>query len=194
MIFFPENDTVAVVVNSISSFASVFYSTDSCFDFSWGETYNYHYHLVGVANPMQGDVTIPESYSTIGDLSKAGAFHLLSLMRYSFDQCGFPNLQVPIYYSDIDSCVDKSSFNSFTQNDVPGIKIRGNVGDNDWDQWDSTVILHELGHAFMDQNSGLARFGGDHWYFQPSIDSVLKLAYGEGWVFFSPVWQILINI
>ncbi|MEP1142564.1 MAG: hypothetical protein ABJH52_02500 [Henriciella sp.] len=62
-------------------------------------------------------------------------------------------------------------------NDVPTIRILGDA-DNDTDEYDIHVIVHEFGHYFEDQLSRSDSPGGSH-----SLSNRLdaRLAFGEGW-------------
>ncbi|MEL6858676.1 MAG: hypothetical protein AAFO74_09835 [Pseudomonadota bacterium] len=67
---------------------------------------------------------------------------------------------------------------SYTRtNDVPTIRILGDAN-NDTDEYDTHVIVHEFGHYFEDQLSRSDSPGGSH-SLSDRLDS--RLAFGEGW-------------
>lgn len=67
---------------------------------------------------------------------------------------------------------------SYTRtNDVPTVRILGDA-DNDTDEYDIHVIVHEFGHYFEDQLSRSDSPGGSH-SLNNRLDS--RLSFGEGW-------------
>ena len=188
--FWTDKDTVAVLIQSASELSFVFYADDNCFDGSYWEQWPYHYFDVYAINYAHNNETIPVYYTTISDLSLAGAFHIQNIINHANNEIGYPNLhpRVPIYYNNLDSCITQSDFYGFTIANIPGIRIKGNVVSGDWDQWDSSVVLHELGHFYQHDIAQMApNSAGSHaFYAPPSGSNVndLSLAWQEGWATF----------
>jgi hypothetical protein len=189
--FTTTKDTVAVMVFSSNNYSNVFYADDSCFNGSLGEKYYNHGYGIITINLEGTNHTIPDVYTTITDMALAAPFHLANIMSYSNDCIGFPSIypRVPIYFLNSDACVTGSSFGSFAIADVKGICILGDNGLSDnCDQWDTCVVLHELGHFYeysmaeMPPNSG-----GQHTFYDPPYapdKSKLGTAFAEGWATF----------
>lgn len=67
---------------------------------------------------------------------------------------------------------------SYTRiNDVPTIRILG-AANNDTDEYDTHVVVHEFGHYFEDQLARSDSPGGSH-SLTPRLDA--RLSFGEGW-------------
>jgi hypothetical protein len=64
-----------------------------------------------------------------------------------------------------------------TSGGVPTIRILG-AEDNDTDEYDTHVVVHEFGHYFEDQLARSDSPGGSH-SLTPRLDS--RLSFGEGW-------------
>jgi hypothetical protein len=152
-----------------------------------------YYH--GFAVSVEGnidfeDITIPAQYTTIGQQywNIGGAFNICNVIRNGYSNFGydFP-YQVPVYHDNSDASILSSSYGGVSLNGVRGIIIQGSApSGNNWDQWDSSIVLHEYGHAFMDQNAQLPpTTQNEHYYYMPTYgSSVLNLAYAEGWADF----------
>lgn len=186
--FYTDVDSVTVLLFAADSFSNVIYATDSCFDFSQGETYDYHLLSISLANPSHNDVTVPEAYTHIDDLSLSGVFHIQSVLQYAYDEIGFPDFEAPIYHLDKDECAEHSSFGRFVMDSIPGIQIRGSYDALDWDQWDTSVVCHELGHLYQWSQASMPPYsGGSHSFIHPAPDSGvhdLYMAWAEGWATF----------
>ncbi len=127
--------------------------------------------------------TIPQQYWNIG-----GAFNICNVIRNGYINFGH-NMpyEVPIYFDDNDPTMTQSLYGMFSINGVTGIVIQGSAPpDSNWDQWDTCIVLHEYGHAFMDQNAQLPPVTqNQHYYYMPTYgSSALNLAYTEGWANF----------
>jgi len=192
--FYPNVDSVSIVIFSYDSMSNVFYADDSCFDFSQNENLYNHYFSVSVANPWHHDTVVPSSYTHIDDLSLAGVFHIQAILRDANDAIGFPDFRAPVYFLDKDECAENSSFGRFTMDGsgIPGIQIRGSYDTLDWDQWDTSVVNHELGHLYRWSKASMPMYsGGVHYFHTPTPASGvndLYLAFVEAWAtFFSCV-------
>ncbi|PKK83098.1 MAG: hypothetical protein CVT49_10315 [candidate division Zixibacteria bacterium HGW-Zixibacteria-1] len=192
-VFYTDADTVATIAYSANEFAHVFYAKDSCFNFSLGETYGNHGWMIITCNPYHIDHTIPDSYTTVYNLNIAAAFHLLDIVRFSNISIAWPNFStpyIPIYFLDCDNCFDNSSYGSYTMGNIKGIKIKGSESgvSDDWDQWDTSVVLHEMGHFFHDDFAERApNCGGTHTFTGPTTEvnkDDLQVAWREGWATF----------
>jgi hypothetical protein len=197
---------IAVMPISENLYSAVFY-TDGSFNPGSGETGYYYSHAVAVTSNIDfEDISIPPEYTMLGDTlwNKAAAFNIGNIIRNGHNSFGYMMWDnVPVYFDDIDT-ISESSFGFFQSNGVAGIIIKGRGNatppyPNDWDQWDSTVILHEYGHAFMDQNAEFPPFdpdaNNDHFYFMSPLDSLLKLALVEAFAeFYSGVANNTISL
>jgi len=145
-------------------------------------------------NYFYNDITIPDSFTTIDSLPLAGAFHIINVIRNGYTNFGYGYLYhlCPVYYHNFDSSIQGSYFGSYSSGGTRGIVIMGDTdtSDFDWDQWDSSVIVHETGHWFMYEQAEMSpNSGGYHVYTMPNTTPGhtvhnLYLAYSEGWANF----------
>ena len=188
--FYTNVDSVSIVIFSYDSLSNVFYADDSCFDFSQGEELYNHYFSVSLANPSHNNINVSPTYTQIHGLSLAGAFHIQAIIRNAFSVVDHPDFEVPVYFLDKDECAENSSFGRFMTipDSIPGIQIRGSYDGLDWDQWDSSVVDHELGHLYQWANASMPLYsGGVHYFNSPTPASGvndLYLAFVEAWATF----------
>ncbi len=186
--FNTDADSISIVIFSYDSLSNVFYADDSCIDFSQGEEYYNHYFAVSVANPSHNNISVSSTYTQIHDLSLAGAFNIQAILRNAFTVVDYFDLKIPVYFLDKDECAENSSFGRFDVNDVPGIQIRGSYDELDWDQWDTSVVDHELGHLYQWANASMPLYsGGVHYFNSPTPTAGvndLYLAFVEAWATF----------
>ncbi len=186
--FYTNVDSITIVLFAIDSFSNVFYATDSCLDYNKGEALDYHSVSISLANPSHNNISVPSAYTHIDDLSMAGVFHIQAILRNAHDEIGFPDFEAPVYFLDKDECAENSSFGDFDVDDIPCIKIRGSYDELDWDQWDTSVVDHELGHLYQWTNASMPLYsGGTHYFNSPTPTSGvndLYLAFVEAWATF----------
>jgi hypothetical protein len=188
--FNTDADSISIVIFSYDSLSNVFYADDSCFDFSQGEGLYNHYFAVSVANPSHNNISVSTTYTQIHDLSLAGAFNIQAIIRNAFSVVDHPDFLAPVYFLDKDECAENSSFGRFSEQpyDIPGIQIRGSYDDLDWDQWDTSVVDHELGHLYQWAFASMPMYsGGVHYFNSPTPTAGvndLYLAFVEAWATF----------
>ncbi|MEW5994151.1 MAG: hypothetical protein AB1744_07120 [Candidatus Zixiibacteriota bacterium] len=189
--YYSDQPHELVVPISENLYSYVFYAVDGEFNPGSGEDYAYYQHGVAVMNNFSyNDITIPDSLATIDSLPLAGAFHIINVIRNGYTNFGYGYVYYlcPVYYHNFDSSIQGSYFGSYSNGLTRGIVIMGAVDtiDYDWDQWDSSVIVHETGHWFMyEQAETPPNSGGSHVYTMPNLtpghtSHNLYLAYSEG--------------
>lgn len=172
--YFSDEPHELVVPISENLYTWVFYAVDGEFNPGSGEDYAYYQHGVAVMyNYSYDNITFPDSLTTIDSLPLAGAFHIINVIRNGYTNFGYGYLYhlCPVYYHNFDSSIQGSYFGSYSSGGTRGIVIMGDTdtSDFDWDQWDSSVIVHETGHWFMYEQAEMPpNSGGSHVYTMPN--------------------------
>ncbi len=196
-----ENSHVAVVYWSDNDVNNVSYAEDH--DLSEGDLlFSYNYGVT-FDNQTYLPVNIPDEYLKITDPDIAGAFNILNTILdgsdYLVDEIGYPHSQLPeknySVWDALDNSGETSSFGRFytqgTYNDIPGFYFASKINYiHNWDEWDESVILHEMGHYVMYfyMESIPWERGNWNYLFYTSGKNNLNGSMSEGWAnFFSGI-------
>jgi len=181
-----------VAMYSVNPATQVRYSTDHFL--SDGDTLKVYFHHYQIYNPNYNDTTFPLEAMSVVHPDTAGAFNVVNTLldgrEYLSDQLNYGNLPLQncAVWDALDSSRITSSFGGFSTGDnIPGIYIAGKANiENNWDEWDEAVILHEYGHYVMYNCMQQLPEAGGQWYYlvTTSGKNNLQLAMSEGWANF----------
>jgi len=191
--FYPVDNANAVVsMYSINPVTAVTYTKHH--DFYPGDTLFLYSHFYQIYNPYYSDTIFPLEAMSVAHPDTAGAFNVLNTLlngrEYLSDQLNYSNLPLQncTIWDALDGSRITSSFGGFgTGDNIPGIYIASKANDdNNWDEWDEGVILHEYGHYVMfNYMESIPDAGGFWTYLTPTIGLInLKTAMSEGWANF----------